>query len=107
MPDQDVTNPPLEPPHSGMNHILVRNIRALLEKRRAEERQAGLQVRIADRITAFVGSMPFVYIHLALFGGWILINTMNLGLPKFDPSLVILAMAASVEAIFLSTFVLI
>ncbi|WP_245215162.1 DUF1003 domain-containing protein [Roseomonas indoligenes] len=52
--------------------------------------------------------MTFVYIHLAVYGAWILTN---LGLisfiPKFDESFVILAMEASVEAIFLSTFVLI
>jgi uncharacterized membrane protein len=43
---------------------------------------------------------------LALYGGWILSNLLP-GLPHFDPTFVILAMAASVEAIFLSTFVLI
>ena len=52
--------------------------------------------------------MAFVYLHLALYTAWILAN---LGIfpsvPKFDPSFVILAMEASVEAIFLSTFVLI
>src|SRR5438093_2408734 len=52
--------------------------------------------------------MPFVYLHLIIFGLWIIIN---LGwipfLPAFDPTFVVLAMAASVEAIFLSTFVLI
>ncbi len=51
--------------------------------------------------------MKFVYIHLLLFGGWIAINLGWLPLPKFDPSFVVLAMVASVEAIFLSTFVLI
>src|SRR4051794_27914463 len=52
--------------------------------------------------------MPFVYIHLVVYGFWI---TANLGwipgVPKWDESFVILAMEASVEAIFLSTFVLI
>ena len=49
--------------------------------------------------------MTFVALHLTLFGGWIV---WNLWLePKFDPSFVVLAMVASVEAIFLSTFVLI
>jgi len=52
--------------------------------------------------------MRFVYLHLALFGGWIIVNLGWVsGIPKFDPSFVILAMAASVEAIFLSTFILI
>jgi uncharacterized membrane protein len=52
--------------------------------------------------------MTFVYIHLAFYGAWILVNLgLIRGVPKFDPSFVVLAMEASVEAIFLSTFVLI
>ena len=52
--------------------------------------------------------MGFVYLHLSVFGVWILINLgLVPGLGLFDPSFVILAMVASVEAIFLSTFVLI
>jgi uncharacterized membrane protein len=52
--------------------------------------------------------MAFVYLHLVLFGSWIVVNLGLLSsIPKFDPSFVILAMMASVEAIFLSTFVLI
>lgn len=51
--------------------------------------------------------MRFVYLHLALFGSWIAINLKWTPLPAFDPTFVVLAMVASVEAIFLSTFVLI
>jgi uncharacterized membrane protein len=52
--------------------------------------------------------MRFVYLHLALFGFWIVANLGWLpGVPRWDPSFVVLAMIASVEAIFLSTFVLI
>lgn len=51
--------------------------------------------------------MRFVYLHLTVFGLWIVINLGWLPVPRFDPSFVILAMVASVEAIFLSTFVLI
>jgi uncharacterized membrane protein len=51
--------------------------------------------------------MTFVYIHLAIFGIWIIWNLGWLGLKAFDSSFVVLAMIASVEAIFLSTFVLI
>lgn len=87
--------------------VVERNIRALLDRRQQEEERKNLQDRIADRITVFTGSMPFVYVHLVIFGLWILINIGWIPLPRFDPSLVILAMAASVEAIFLSTFVLI
>jgi uncharacterized membrane protein len=51
--------------------------------------------------------MLFVYIHLAVYGFWIIANLGWLGLPPWDESFVVLAMIASVEAIFLSTFVLI
>lgn len=88
--------------------VVERNIGSLIARRRAEGAQRRAQERVADAITRFTGSMPFVYIHLAIFGSWVLINAGLLGpLPRFDPSFVILAMAASVEAIFLSTFVLI
>jgi uncharacterized membrane protein len=52
--------------------------------------------------------MQFVYIHLAVFGFWIVANLHWVpGVPAWDESFVVLAMVASVEAIFLSTFVLI
>jgi uncharacterized membrane protein len=92
----------------GLAQVVDRNIRALLVQRREEEGSRNRQEQIADAITRFTGSMRFVYIHLLLFGGWIIINLGGIpGLPKFDPSFVVLAMVASVEAIFLSTFVLI
>ena len=87
--------------------VLERNIHALLQRRKREEASTPLQDRIAARITAFTGSMRFVYLHLAIFGTWIVANVPGTPWPKFDPSFVILAMIASVEAIFLSTFVLI
>jgi uncharacterized membrane protein len=92
---------------SGMAQVVERNIRALLARHHTEERQAGWQDRLADRITFFTGSMPFVYLHLAIYGLWILANLPGVPLPHFDPTYVILAMVASVEAIFLSTFILI
>ena len=64
--------------------------------------QASLEERVADRITRFTGSMRFVYLHIALFGAWIVANLGVIpGIAQFDPSFVILAMVASVEAIFL------
>jgi len=71
---------------------------ALLEhqKKRAEV----LQNRAADRITAFSGSMLFVYIHIIWFGCWI-----GFGVEKYPFGL--LTMIVSLEAIFLSTFVMI
>jgi uncharacterized membrane protein len=91
---------------SGLSSSLRRNIETLRERRRQELIASGKEDKLANAITAFTGSMRFVYVHLALYGGWILSNLLP-GLPHFDPTFVILAMAASVEAIFLSTFVLI
>jgi len=87
--------------------VVERNIRALLARQQLEDRRKTTSERVADAVTRFTGSMTFVYIHLALFGAWIAVNLGVTPLPRFDPSFVILAMAASVEAIFLSTFVLI
>jgi uncharacterized membrane protein len=92
---------------TGFAPVLDRNITALVERRRREEREKPIQHRFADRVTQFTGSLKFVYIHIVLFGTWILWNLPFSPMPRFDPSLVVLAMAASVEAIFLSTFVLI
>jgi uncharacterized membrane protein len=71
---------------------------ALLEQ--ARKRAESLQNRIADRITAFAGSMAFVYIHILWFGSWI-----GFGVEKYPYGL--LTMIVSLEAIFLSTFVMI
>jgi uncharacterized membrane protein len=93
---------------TSMNTALRDNIETLSARERAKTAHAPLSQRIADRITRFTGSMLFVLLHVVLFGSWIAANVARLpGIPQFDPSLVILAMVASVEAIFLSTFVLI
>lgn len=91
----------------GLNTILNRNIGALLEKRRAEQASATLEERLAQHITRWAGSMTFVYAHAAVLALWIAWNLGALGIAPFDPTFVILATAASVEAIFLSTFILI
>jgi uncharacterized membrane protein len=66
----------------------------------ARKRATSVQNRIADRITGFAGSMRFVYLHLVWFGLWI-----GLGVEGYPYGL--LTMIVSLEAIFLSTFVLI
>jgi uncharacterized membrane protein len=100
------TYPPPQPP--GLSPVLERNIRALQLRREREEKEASAEERVAGAITRFTGSMRFVYLHLALFGFWVAANLGWVpGIPAWDPSFVVLAMVASVEAIFLSTFVLI
>lgn len=71
---------------------------ALIEH--ARERAESVENRIADRITAFAGSMRFVYLSILWFGCWI-----AFGVEKYPYAL--LTMIVSLEAIFLSTFVMI
>jgi len=87
---------------------LERNIAALRRRQKAEDANAGREQRLADAITRFSGSMRFAYLHVVLVGIWVMINLgMFPGAVPFDPTFVILATWASVEAIFLSTFVLV
>jgi uncharacterized membrane protein len=71
---------------------------ALLELR--EQRARSVQNRVADAITNFAGSMWFAYLHIAWFSIWI-----SLGIERYPYGL--LTMIVSLEAIFLSTFVMI
>src|SRR3954451_24920250 len=68
--------------------------------KQAEQRAQSAQHRVSDRITAFAGSMTFVYLHVLWFGCWI-----GFGVENFPFGL--LTMIVSLEAIFLSTFVMI
>ena len=103
---QSPTVPPPRP--TTLSNTLTRNIAALEARRKSEADARGWGERFADVVTSFAGSMLFVYIHAAVYGLWIAINLGLLpGVPIFDKSFVILATEASVEAIFLSTFVLI
>jgi uncharacterized membrane protein len=104
-----VKSPTVPPPDpDSLNSALRRNIQALRDRRRQELESATLEERIARRITRFTGSMTFVYLHLAAYGFWIISNLGWIApLRPWDPSFVVLAMIASVEAIFLSTFILI
>ena len=84
---------PVEPKHP-----------ALMKKE--AERAESIQNQIADAITTFAGSMMFVYIHLIWFAVWIIANkVMSKGFDPFPFGL--LTMIVSLEAIFLSTFVMI
>jgi uncharacterized membrane protein len=81
-----------------VSHLTLEPNPALVEH--AKQRADSVQNRIADRITAFAGSMQFVYLHVLWFGLWI-----GLGAERYPYGL--LTMIVSLEAIFLSTFVMI
>ena len=81
-----------------LSHLPIQPNPALVAH--AEKRAESAQNRVADRITDFAGSMRFVYLHILWFGLWI-----GLGAEKYPYGL--LTMIVSLEAIFLSTFVMI
>ena len=94
--------------NDSLNSSLKRNIAALRRRRDEEEARASADERVARAITRFSGSMRFVYLHALLYGAWIVANLGWVpGVRPWDPTFVVLAMIASVEAIFLSTFILI
>lgn len=90
-PGPPAGRPPQTSPGRGLEHPVVTRLR--------EHRAADRQLRVADAITRFAGSMAFVYIHVAAFAVWMLVVESS---PWPTLTLVV-----SLEAIFLSTFVLI
>lgn len=95
-------------PRPGISKVIERNIRTILHLRSKAAGERSLQDRIADAITAFSGRMIFVYFHIVWFAVWLLVNTGWFGLPVFDAfPYGLLTLVVSLEAIFLSTFVLI
>jgi uncharacterized membrane protein len=98
--------------HAGDNPalsaVVERNIRTIVRLRQKADSERSLQERLADGITMVSGRMVFAYVHIVWFGLWIVLNTGRLGIPPFDPyPYGLLTMIVSLEAIFLSTFVLI
>ena len=88
--------------------ILEQNIHTIINSRRAVAEQRTSEDRLADTITNISGHIYFVYFHLVWFGVWILINLGYFGIEPFDPfPFGLLTMIVSLEAIFLSAFVLI
>jgi uncharacterized membrane protein len=92
---------------SAIAQVVERNIDALLARQTRETRARSAQERLAYAITGFAGSLPFVMLHAVLVIAWTIINLGWTPLEPFDPTFVILATVASVEAIFLTSFVLI
>ena len=97
-----------EVPHPLLSHVIERNIRTITRLRLQTAHERTVQERLADAITSFSGSMLFVYLHILWFGAWLLVNTGRVGIPPFDPfPYGLLTMIVSLEAIFLSTFVMV
>jgi uncharacterized membrane protein len=91
-----------------LNSIVERNIATLHELRAELEASRSLKDRVSDWITSWSGSMSFIVLHALWFGGWIAVNCHLTPLRHFDPfPFPLLTMIVSLEAIFLSTFVLV
>jgi uncharacterized membrane protein len=84
-----------------------RNVQTIVRLEQAAKAERAKSDQIADVIANFCGSMPFVWAHLIWFAAWIIINTMP-GIAHFDSfPFNFLTLIVSLEAIFLSTFILI
>ncbi len=85
-----------------LRHTASRNVNEEVQDRRSVVQKA------ADWIAEFSGSLSFLFIHIFLFAGWLLVNTTKLpGIPQFDVyPFGLLTLCVSLEAIFLSVFVL-
>jgi uncharacterized membrane protein len=91
-----------------LSKVIERNIRTIIRLRLQAAKKRNFQDQIADAITSFSGHIVFVYVHIVWFGAWIILNTGKIGVHPFDPfPYGLLTMVVSLEAIFLSTFVLI
>lgn len=92
----------------ALSNVIERNIRTIIRLRLKAARERTVQDRIADGITLFSGRMLFAYMHVVWFAAWVLLNSGRFGIVPFDPfPYGLLTMIVSLEAIFLSTFVLV
>ena len=93
-----------------LDDLTRRNIETIGELEEAAQATRTVTDRMADVITRFAGSMPFVYLHVIWFATWIIFNTAPI-VPdswQIDPfPFTFLTFVVSLEAIFLSTFILI
>jgi uncharacterized membrane protein len=92
---------------SSLAHETHKNVNRIIAIERAQKLNRTVAEKIAEFIARFCGSMTFVWVHVAWFGGWIGANTLIPGF-EFDPfPFTFLTLVVSLEAIFLSTFILI
>ena len=90
-----------------VDQLTQQNVDSILKLEEAAREQRTSTDRIAEGIANFCGSMRFVWVHVVWFGGWIVFNILP-GVPHVDPfPYTFLTLVVSLEAIFLSTFILI
>jgi uncharacterized membrane protein len=104
--------PPLPQSHPyhqprTVEDVVQQNINTIIQLDQAARAQRPLPARVVDAVTAFCGSLAFVWVHALWFGLWIGTNLLR-GSAGFDPyPFPLLTLLVSLEAIFLSTFILI
>lgn len=90
------------------SNAIRRNIEAVAKMQENYDRHRSIGDWVADEIGEFSGSFAFIVVHAVVYGGWIVANLGLIpGVRKFDPfPFLLLSVVVSLEAIFLSTFVL-
>jgi uncharacterized membrane protein len=107
-PNVNAENGPTRTARGRSSPIVQRNMRALAELADQQRKTKSAQDRFAIAVSRFAGQMNFVYVHGLIFGLWIALNLGVIpGFRNFDPDLTTLNTIATLEAIFLATFVLI
>ncbi|HET7795909.1 MAG TPA: DUF1003 domain-containing protein [Rhizobacter sp.] len=91
----------------SVSELTEKNIRAIVElENKARSNESRMQ-RVAHAVASFCGTLPFLWAHVLWFAGWITFNTLG-PQPHIDPyPFTFLTLLVSLEAIFLSTFILI
>ena len=95
------------PAGPSVEQLTEQNVETITRLEEAAREQRTPTDRLAEKIAKFCGSMTFVWVHVVWFGGWILLNIVP-GIQHIDPfPFTFLTLIVSLEAIFLSTFILI
>lgn len=91
----------------SVEQLTEKNVETVKRLEEQARKQRTPTDRLAEKIASFCGSMTFVWVHILWFGGWILLNVVP-GIRHVDPfPFTFLTLIVSLEAIFLSTFILI
>ncbi len=96
-----------QPGLSSVHELTERNVQAIAQLEEAARQDRSGSDKFADAVAKFCGSVTFLWTHVAVFGIWMGVNTWPGG-PRFDEfPYTFLSFVVSLEAIFLSTFILI
>lgn len=97
----------IQTPGDPADKLTQRNVEMVAELEKAAKGERTRSDQVAEAVARFCGSMTFVWVHVLWFGGWIVLNVMP-GMKHIDPfPFTFLTLVVSLEAIFLSTFILI